>query len=75
MKFNVCFPSCLCKRRIFTLRQACPDPAAMIEAVSGDPGTIGLLPSTWAAGELKTVRLDDPIMVPILALTLKNLKE
>jgi hypothetical protein len=37
-------------------------PAAMIEAVSGDPNN-GLLPSTWAAGELKTVRLDDLIIL------------
>ena len=46
-----------------------PDPAAMIEAVSADPGAIGLLPSLWADNSLKSTELKDPIRLPILALT------
>ena len=46
-----------------------PDSEAMMEAISADPGAIGLLPGKWDSGSLKTVDLKSPIRLPILALT------
>ena len=41
-----------------------PDPAAMIEAVSADPNTIGYLPAAWEIGDLQSTLLG--IRMPVL---------
>lgn len=41
-----------------------PDPAAMLEAISADPNTIGYLPAAWEVGELQSTLLG--IRMPVL---------
>jgi hypothetical protein len=41
-----------------------PDPAAMLEAISADPNTIGYLPAAWETGDLQTTLLG--IHMPVL---------
>ena len=51
-----------------------PDPAAMLEAVSADPGAIGYLPASWVeASDLKVISVETGLSTalrqPVLLLT------
>jgi phosphate transport system substrate-binding protein len=49
-----------------------PDPMAMVEAVSRDPGAIGFLPGAWLTGDVSRVGLEEDsvdLHRPVLALS------
>jgi hypothetical protein len=50
-----------------------PDPAAMLEGISGNPAAVGFLPRRWLDGRVKAITIDglttDRLRLPILALT------
>jgi hypothetical protein len=50
-----------------------PDPQAMLEAVSTDPGAIGFIPRRWLSSQVKEISIDgidrSSLRQPILALT------
>jgi hypothetical protein len=47
-----------------------PDPAAMLQAVAGDPAAIGYLPRSQVTGQVRVVEAagDNPVQTPILAI-------
>ncbi|KAA3642323.1 MAG: hypothetical protein DWQ07_25150 [Chloroflexi bacterium] len=56
----------LANARVSPLARLAPSPQAMLEAVSGTPGSIGYLPTAWDTGELRSIDLE--LTIPVLAL-------
>jgi DNA-binding transcriptional LysR family regulator len=44
--------------RMTASRYLAPDPQAMVQAVSGEPGSIGFLPGAWATDEVAIVEIE-----------------